>query len=285
MAEGATAGALGAILPEPDASFRSVEAAAGRRVARAAWEEAQRGARDFAAALRKLPTKCDLTATSLVINARTADDAVALRKEQAARREASIVAPWLTPTAVRDRARHRLGRRASPRRGLDLRSGAGRARAGRRRRSQGRPPVRAVAGPPHEVHAQVRRRRPGQRDDPDAADFRRDRRARHALRPVAPSRPARDRLRRRHRAALGGDAASGRPAGHRPDGNRRRATVAPLVAGRSHSVRRRPVGVPARPAARQICHPADRAADVRAVASIPGNLRSARPTGAGSSRS
>jgi len=101
LAEGATAGALGAILPEPDASFRSVEAAAGRRVARGAWEEAQRGAREFAAALRKLPTKCDLAATSLVINARTADDEVASRKEQAARRQASIVAPWLTPGAAR----------------------------------------------------------------------------------------------------------------------------------------------------------------------------------------
>ena len=39
----------------------AVEAAAGRRVARAAWEEAQRGAREFAAALKKLPIKCDLS--------------------------------------------------------------------------------------------------------------------------------------------------------------------------------------------------------------------------------
>jgi glycine/D-amino acid oxidase-like deaminating enzyme len=35
-----------------------------------------------------------------VINARTADAGAALRKEQAARREASIAAPWITPAAV-----------------------------------------------------------------------------------------------------------------------------------------------------------------------------------------
>ena len=34
LAEGSTAGGLGAILPQPDATFRGVESAAGRRVAR-----------------------------------------------------------------------------------------------------------------------------------------------------------------------------------------------------------------------------------------------------------
>ena len=57
LAEGSTAGSLGAIVPEPDASFRAVEAAAGRRVARIAWNEAQKSARDFATALKKLPTQ------------------------------------------------------------------------------------------------------------------------------------------------------------------------------------------------------------------------------------
>src|SRR5689334_1842306 len=42
LASGATAGGVGAILPQPDASFRAVEPVAGRRAARAAWEGAAR---------------------------------------------------------------------------------------------------------------------------------------------------------------------------------------------------------------------------------------------------
>ena len=42
LAEGSTAGGLGAILPQPDATFRGVESATGRRVARTAWEIAGR---------------------------------------------------------------------------------------------------------------------------------------------------------------------------------------------------------------------------------------------------
>lgn len=101
IAGGATAGSLGVILPEPDASFRSVEALAGRRVARTAWVDAQRSAREFAAALKKLPTKSDLESTAFVINARTSDGSQALRKEQAARRAASVGAPWSTPASAR----------------------------------------------------------------------------------------------------------------------------------------------------------------------------------------
>ena len=100
LAEGATAGSLGVILPEPDASFRSVESLAGRWAARTAWTDAQRSAREFAAALKTLPTKSDLTSAALVINARTPDDLTALRKEQAARRAASVGAPWATPASI-----------------------------------------------------------------------------------------------------------------------------------------------------------------------------------------
>ncbi len=101
IAGGATAGSLGVILPEPDASFRSVEALAGRRVARTAWVDAQRSAREFAAALKKLPTKSDLESAAFVINARTSDESQTLRKEQAARRAASVGAPWSTPASAR----------------------------------------------------------------------------------------------------------------------------------------------------------------------------------------
>jgi glycine/D-amino acid oxidase-like deaminating enzyme len=101
LAGGSTAGGIGAILPQPDATFRGVEATAGRRVARTAWEIAQKSAADFAAALKKLPTKSDVVPSALVVNSRGADDAVALRKEQSARRSASVVAPWLSGDAAR----------------------------------------------------------------------------------------------------------------------------------------------------------------------------------------
>jgi glycine/D-amino acid oxidase-like deaminating enzyme len=96
LADGSTAGGLGAILPQPDAMFRVVEQSAGKRVARAAWEIAQKSAADFATALEKLPTKSDVAESALVINARAPEDAVALRKEQTVRRSAGVVAPWLS---------------------------------------------------------------------------------------------------------------------------------------------------------------------------------------------
>jgi glycine/D-amino acid oxidase-like deaminating enzyme len=100
LAAGATGGSLGAILPQPDAAFRAAEAAAGRRASRIVWEEARKGAVDFAAALKALSTKSDLAPAPFLINARTPDDALLLRKEQAARREGGVVAPWLAGLAV-----------------------------------------------------------------------------------------------------------------------------------------------------------------------------------------
>jgi glycine/D-amino acid oxidase-like deaminating enzyme len=101
IADGSTAGGLGAILPQPDATLRGVEQSGGRRVARTAWEIAQKSAADFAVALKKLPTKADVAESALVINARRGEDAQALRKEQAARRSAGVVAPWLSAEPAR----------------------------------------------------------------------------------------------------------------------------------------------------------------------------------------
>lgn len=101
LAEGSTAGGLGAILPQPDAAFRGVEAATGRRVARTAWEIARKSAVDFAAALKKLPTRSDVMPSALVINARRSEEAQQLRKEQSIRRSAGVAAPWLSAEAAR----------------------------------------------------------------------------------------------------------------------------------------------------------------------------------------
>ena len=95
LSSGATSGGIGAIVPQPDAWWRTVEDAAGVRVARAVWNSTRRSALDFAAALRRLNIRCDLAPAPLIVNARTADDSRALRREQAARRDAGVVAPWL----------------------------------------------------------------------------------------------------------------------------------------------------------------------------------------------
>ena len=100
LATGSTAAGLGAVLPQPDALYRAVEQAAGRRVARTAWSEARRSAREFSAVLRKLPVKCDLTESALVMNARTPEAAEELRRDQLARKASGLEAPWLAPAAV-----------------------------------------------------------------------------------------------------------------------------------------------------------------------------------------
>lgn len=101
LANRATAGSLGALVSEPDATVQSVADLSGRGVARTAWMEARKGALEFAALLRKLGIKCDLSEAPLLTNARTDEDAAALRKEQAARKAAGVDAPWLTPPAAR----------------------------------------------------------------------------------------------------------------------------------------------------------------------------------------
>jgi glycine/D-amino acid oxidase-like deaminating enzyme len=97
---GSTAGSLGAILPEPDASFLSVEATLGRGVARNAWKESRRAALDLAAALRKLPAKRELAPSDLVLASRTPDEVAELRREQAVRKKAGLDAPVLPARAI-----------------------------------------------------------------------------------------------------------------------------------------------------------------------------------------
>jgi gamma-glutamylputrescine oxidase len=100
LASGATAGSLGAIVPQPDAAFLPVELAAGLRTARTAWKEARRSALDFVSGLSRLRIKCDLAPAPLVINAPGPDEGVLLRREQGARKAAGLAAPWMTPAAA-----------------------------------------------------------------------------------------------------------------------------------------------------------------------------------------
>jgi glycine/D-amino acid oxidase-like deaminating enzyme len=104
LAAGSTAGSPGIIVPEPDAWFRNVEAATGRRVSRIAWKEAHRSAAEMASTIKKLGIKCDLASAPYFINAQTPDEALLLRKEQSARRAAGVVASWMTPAAAHSEA-------------------------------------------------------------------------------------------------------------------------------------------------------------------------------------
>src|SRR5205085_1126954 len=54
----------------------------------------------FVALLKKLGIKSDVAESPLLINARTSDEAAALRKDHAARKSAGLDAPWLAPLAA-----------------------------------------------------------------------------------------------------------------------------------------------------------------------------------------
>lgn len=100
IANGATASGLGAILPEPDAWFREVEAAAGLKVARTAWQEARRSGLEMGSLLKRLDTRVDLAATPLIVAGAPGADVAALRREQASRKAAGLDAPWMTSSAA-----------------------------------------------------------------------------------------------------------------------------------------------------------------------------------------
>ena len=100
LASGETGAGLGMIVPEPDAVFRSVEAARGRKVARLAWEEAQRSAIDFAAALKKLGINCDLKPAAMHISAFGFGEGEPLKRELAARKAVTLDGAWVPPASA-----------------------------------------------------------------------------------------------------------------------------------------------------------------------------------------
>jgi glycine/D-amino acid oxidase-like deaminating enzyme len=101
LASAGTAGGLGIIVPQPDATFRAADEHAGRRAARTAWGLADRSAEEFASALAGLGAHCDLEAASLYIDSRSPEEAAQLKREQAARRDAGLPAPLVAVAASR----------------------------------------------------------------------------------------------------------------------------------------------------------------------------------------
>jgi glycine/D-amino acid oxidase-like deaminating enzyme len=81
--------------------FAKLESAIGRRDARLAWQAWRRAALDFAALMRRLDIRCGLESHGTVAIARSADEAVRLKREYKARRDAGLEASLLTGRAVR----------------------------------------------------------------------------------------------------------------------------------------------------------------------------------------
>jgi glycine/D-amino acid oxidase-like deaminating enzyme len=100
LASGSTAGSLGVIVPQPDASYPAVEAAVGRRAARTAWEIARRSSLDLMSLLKRLNIKCDLAPAAVVVGATRENDVPSLKREQAFRKAAGLDAPWITGAAA-----------------------------------------------------------------------------------------------------------------------------------------------------------------------------------------
>jgi len=97
----ATAGSIGIVREDFDASFQETAAAHGLRAARTLWQDMRRASLEFAAAIRRLNIKCDLVPQDLLHFVRRDAAAVkALRREYDARRQAGFDHSWLTAAAL-----------------------------------------------------------------------------------------------------------------------------------------------------------------------------------------
>jgi glycine/D-amino acid oxidase-like deaminating enzyme len=106
IGRGATGGDLGIVREDFDVAFADAAATHGVRAARTLWQGMRRASLDFAAALRRLQIRCELTPQDLVSLA-AADPAAARRhrRDYEARRAAGLEHSWLTPQqAMRETA-------------------------------------------------------------------------------------------------------------------------------------------------------------------------------------
>ena len=102
---GATAGSAGLLRQDFDASFREIAARHGLRAARHLWQSIRRSSLDFAAALRRLGIRCDLTPQDLLLFTRQGTDAARrLKREYQARRDAGLDVTWLNAAALKREA-------------------------------------------------------------------------------------------------------------------------------------------------------------------------------------
>lgn len=90
IGRGSSAASFGLIADTPAGGFHELERTVGVRTARRAWQAWRRASLDFAALLRRLDVKCSLESRPAVLVARTPEQAVRLKREAKARREAGL---------------------------------------------------------------------------------------------------------------------------------------------------------------------------------------------------
>jgi glycine/D-amino acid oxidase-like deaminating enzyme len=100
IGRGGTGAASGWISEEPGIDFVALEQAIGRRAARHAWQAWRRAALDFSALLKRLDVKCRLQPQDTLTVAATPEQSARLKREQKARRGASLDAALMLPRAI-----------------------------------------------------------------------------------------------------------------------------------------------------------------------------------------
>lgn len=110
LASGSSSGSSGLLRPDPAASFRETVQAYGLRDARTLWQLTRRASLDFAATLRRLRIRCDVTpADALTVTRGTREQERPLRREFDAERSAGLEVAWLSSSALAREAAVDLG--------------------------------------------------------------------------------------------------------------------------------------------------------------------------------
>jgi glycine/D-amino acid oxidase-like deaminating enzyme len=100
IGHGASSHSSGWVSDDPGASFVAAQRMLGLRAARHAWQTWRRAALDFTALVRRLDIKCQLEPQASLVAALTADQALHLKREQKARKDAGLDAPSLIAKAL-----------------------------------------------------------------------------------------------------------------------------------------------------------------------------------------
>lgn len=101
IASGSTSASSGLLRPDPAGSFRDAAQRYGLRDARTLWQGTRRSALDFAATLRRLAIRCDVTPADALTVIRASREAErVLRREFDAQRDAGLEVAWLASGAL-----------------------------------------------------------------------------------------------------------------------------------------------------------------------------------------
>jgi glycine/D-amino acid oxidase-like deaminating enzyme len=100
IGRGASSLSSGWVSDDPGASFAAAQQLLGLRAARHAWQAWRRAALDFTALIRRLDINCQLQPQTTLVAAVAPEQAVRLKREQKARKEAGLDAASLNPKAI-----------------------------------------------------------------------------------------------------------------------------------------------------------------------------------------